>query len=123
MEKRQRRPIDRDLKRQVIRLAAKGATYREILAQVDTSTGAIAIVLRDWGGVTRSDTTWDPAPVRLSLEERIEIRVGIETGHSLSAIARALGRAPSTICREVEANGGRNAYRPAGAHARAARCA
>ena len=123
MAKRQRRAIDRDLKKQVIRLAAKGATYREILAEVDTSHGAIAIVLRQWGGVTRSDATWDPSPVRLSLEERIEIRVGIETGHSLSAIARALGRAPSTVCREVEANGGRQRYRPAAAHARAQGCA
>jgi transposase, IS30 family len=115
--------MDPDLKRQVIRLAAKGATYREILGRVDTSMGAISLVLRQWGGVTRSDTTWDPSPVRLSLDERIEVRVGIERGRSLSAIARELGRAPSTICREVGANGGRDAYRPAAAHARAARCA
>ena len=123
MAERQRRAIDGDLKRQVIRLAAKGATYREILGKVDTSTGAIAIVLRQWGGVTRSDATWDPSAVRLSLEERIEVRVGIETGGSFSAIARSLGRAPSTISREVGANGGRDRYRPAAAHARAQRCA
>jgi len=121
--KRQRRRIDGDLKRQVILLAANGATYREILSQVDTSMGAITIVLRQWGGVTRSDASWDPSAVRLSLEDRIEVRVGIETGRSLSAIARSLGRAPSTICREVGANGGRERYRPAAAHARAQRCA
>ncbi len=120
---RRRRRVDRDLKRQIIRLAAKGATYREILEQVDTSTGAIAIVFRQWGGVTRSDTRWDPSPVRLSLEDRLEIRVGLEMGRSMNAIARGLGRAPSTICREVKANGGRDSYRPAAAHARAATCA
>ncbi len=120
---RQRRRLDGDLRSRIVRLAAQGATYRRILEQVDTSMGMIAIVLRQWGGVTRSDESWEPSPVRLSLEERLEIRVGLELGRSLSAIARGLGRAPSTICREVKANGGRQRYRPAAAHARAARCA
>src|SRR5262245_47175526 len=118
---RQYRRLDPELRRQVVRLAAGGATYREILEKVDISMGAIAIVLRDWGGVTRSDAAWDPSPARLSLEDRLAIRVGIETGRSLSGIARELGRAPSTVCREVAANGGRESYRPAAAHARAGR--
>jgi transposase, IS30 family len=117
------RRLDRDLRRQIVRLAAKGATYREILEQVDTSMGAITIVLRDWGGVTRSDVVWEPSPVRLSLDERIEIRVGLELGWSASAIARSLRRAPSTVCRELNANGGRDGYRPVAAHRRAARAA
>src|SRR5687767_8728034 len=118
MGRRQRR-LDPDLKRQIIRLTAKGATYREVLEQVDTSMGSITIALREWGGVTRSDQSWEPSPARLSLEERLEIRVGLEMGRSMSAIARGLGRSPSTICREVKANGGRDDYRPAAAHARA----
>ncbi len=117
------RRLDRDLRRRIIRLAAKGATYREILEQVDTSMGAITIALRDWGGVTRSDVVWEPSPKRLSLEERLEIRVGLEVGRSLTAIARGLGRASSTVCREVRANGGRDGYRPVAAHRRAACCA
>jgi transposase, IS30 family len=120
---RRQRTLDRDLKRSIIRLARKGATYREILEQVDTSMGAITITLREWGGVTRCDQCWEPSPNRLSLEDRVEILIGIELGHSLSAIARDLGRAPSTVCREVNANGGRDRYRPGAAHARAARCA
>jgi IS30 family transposase len=40
----------------------------------------------------------------LSLAEREEIAVGVGAGHSLRAIARALGRAPSTIAREVARN-------------------
>ena len=121
---RRRRSEYPQLKRQIIRLAAKGATYREILEQVDCSSmGTVTAALRDWGGVTRSDMSWEPSPARLSLEERLEIRVGLEMGLSLSAIARGLGRAPSTICREVAANGGPVAYRPAAAHARAQRCA
>jgi IS30 family transposase len=120
---RQRRRLDADLRRQIVRLAAQGATYRTILEQVDTSMGMIAIVLRGWGGVTRSDEQWQPSPARLCLEERLEIRVGLELGRSMRAIARGLGRAPSTVCREVAANGGPHHYKPAAAHARERRAA
>jgi IS30 family transposase len=47
----------------------------------------------------------------LSLAEREEISRGLAAGCSLRAIAEGLGRAPSTICREVNANGGRRRYR------------
>ena len=47
----------------------------------------------------------------LSLEEREEISRGIAAGHSIRRIARALGRAPSTVSREVKRHGGRAAYR------------
>jgi transposase, IS30 family len=40
---------------------------------------------------------------RLSLEEREEISVGLKDGESLRSVARRLGRAPSTISREVKA--------------------
>jgi IS30 family transposase len=47
----------------------------------------------------------------LSLCEREEISRGLAAGESLRRIAATLGRAPSTICREVTVNGGRRAYR------------
>jgi len=59
------------------------------------------------------------SPLRLSLDEREEIRVGLEQQMSLRAIAVQLGRAPSTISREVAANGGRDEYRAVGADRRA----
>ncbi|WP_458691383.1 IS30 family transposase [Nocardia tengchongensis] len=49
--------------------------------------------------------------LRLSLAEREEISRGLAAGDSLRAIARSLGRAPSTISREVTGHGGRFAYR------------
>jgi transposase, IS30 family len=49
--------------------------------------------------------------LRLSLSEREEISRGLAAGWSLRAIAADLGRAPSTVSREVNANGGRRAYR------------
>jgi transposase, IS30 family len=50
-------------------------------------------------------------PLRLSLAEREDVSRGLAAGESLRKIAGRLGRAPSTISREVEANGGRRRYR------------
>lgn len=47
----------------------------------------------------------------LSLEEREEISRGLCRGLSIRAIARQLGRSPSTVSREVRRNRGREAYR------------
>jgi IS30 family transposase len=49
----------------------------------------------------------------LSFAERESISRGLAAGWSLRAIARELGRAPSTISREVARHGGRNRYRAA----------
>jgi hypothetical protein len=48
---------------------------------------------------------------RLSLAEREEISRGLAAGRSLRVIAAELGRAPSTISREVAGDGGRRGYR------------
>ena len=50
-------------------------------------------------------------PLRLSLAEREEISRGLAAGLSFRAIADRLGRSASTVCREVNANGGRAKYR------------
>ena len=47
----------------------------------------------------------------LSLAEREEISRGIVAGRSMRAIAASLGRAPSTVSRELQRNGGRRRYR------------
>jgi transposase, IS30 family len=59
---------------------------------------------------------------RLDLVEREEISRGIAEGRSLSAIARGLGRPPSTVCREVHRNGGKDRYRSWAGQWRAKRC-
>jgi IS30 family transposase len=55
----------------------------------------------------------------LSLEDREEIAEGLAGGESFAVIGRRLGRATSTISREVNANGDRNRYRVFRADARA----
>ena len=65
-----------------------------------------------------------PAPRRralaaLRLEEREEISRFIAAGRSIRQIAQGLGRAPSTVSREIRRNGGSQVYRAN----RADRCA
>ena len=47
----------------------------------------------------------------LTMAEREEISRGIVAGSSIRSIASALGRAPSTVSRELRRNGGRRRYR------------
>ena len=51
----------------------------------------------------------------LTLHDREEISRGLASGRSLRAISAGLGRAPSTISREVQRHGGRAQYRAAAA--------
>lgn len=56
---------------------------------------------------------------RLTDAEREEISRGLAQGEQCSVIARGLGRAPSTITREVERNSGKSGYRAFSAGRRA----
>ncbi len=87
------------------RLRAKGFTKAEIARQLSIK-GLVSFrpLLR------HSQTDWKPGPRRLVIEEREEILIGLRQGESMSSIARRLKRAPSTITREVRANGGPSGY-------------
>jgi hypothetical protein len=62
---------------------------------------------------------WVPGPGRLTLADREEITLGVPAGESFTMIAARLGKATSTVSREVAANGGRAQYRAWRAHQRA----
>jgi IS30 family transposase len=70
---------------------------------------SVAEFIRHAGGIRPTPPC--RSPLRLSLEEREEISRDLAAGDSLRCIARRLGRAPSTISREVDRNGGRHGYR------------
>jgi IS30 family transposase len=119
MARRRWRLIPLEVRREVMALAAQGRTYREILERVDISMGGISCVLRPLGGVIRREALRPRSGLRLSVTERHSIWWGLEAGESLRAIARRLHRDPSTVSREVAANGGRAGYQPHRAHTRA----
>ena len=61
--------------------------------------------------------TMQTRPYRhLSAEERETVSLGLTQGHSLRAMARELGRAPSTVSREHACNARRALYRACTAH-------
>lgn len=103
------------------RLSAKGLSLREIGRQVGRSHEVVrTVVRRESKRPLRSDT-WQPGPGRLTLAGREEISLGLRSADSFTAIAARLGKATSTISREVaaNANGGRHEYRAWRAHQRA----
>src|SRR5438105_2679917 len=107
--------LSSELEREVRRLAAKGHGLREIGRQLRCSKHAVSnVLMREPRPLLASG--WNPSPARLSMEEREEIRAGLERGESFTAIAASIGRAVSTVSREVAANGGRNGYRAWQAH-------
>lgn len=119
MVRRRWRRMPVEVRREVMRLAVRGLTYQEIIDRVDISAGGISCVLRPLGGVIRRELLGSPSGRGLSVEERQAIWMGLRSGRSFRAIASELGRAPSTVMREVRANGGRAVYQPHRAQERA----
>ena len=91
-----------------VRLRA-GHAAKPTARQLGLSTGTVRAYLLRCGGI-RPEPRCRSAR-RLSVEEREEISRGLAAGMSLRAIADRLGRAASTVSREVAANGGRSRYR------------
>ena len=114
--------MDRDVRREVIRLAAQGRTYDQIRDELDVTPSSTSRIVRACGGVFRAEQ-WTCSKVRLSLNERIEIYLGLSHGLTFTAIASSLGRSVSTVSREVNNHGGRTRYRPGIAHQDAAHAA
>src|SRR5271167_3856736 len=111
--------MTREQKQMARRLRSKGLKLKEIARDLSCSMSLVkASVYAQSKEVGRPDR-WKPAPGHLSAEEREEILLGLARGESMSEIARSLGRAPSTITREVAANGGAVRYGAWRAHCRA----
>ena len=113
--------LTNEQRRLVFRLRHRGLSTAAIAREIGLSWEGVAVVLRGQKRDARADD-WTSAPGRLSVNEREEILLGLHHGLSMRAIARALGRAPSTVTREVKANGGRGSYRIWPAHQRARAC-
>ena len=86
-----------------------GDSQHEIARLFDRSHGSVAGILRKTGGIRPRPRS--RSRLSLTLAEREEISRGMVAGHSLRSIAVSLGRAPSTVSREINRNGGRQHYR------------
>jgi len=118
-----RRPGDRplsDAERLEIRMrVARGERPVDVAAAVGRARRTVHEVLTRAGGLPPRTSV--RSSVRLSSAEREEISRGLRAGESLRMIARHLGRAGSSVSREVAAGGGRRRYRAWRAEAGATR--
>ena len=87
----------------------KGDSLHAIARLFDRSHGSIAGILSRTGGIRPPKKK--RSRLTLTLAEREEISRGVVTGLSSRSIAAELGRAPSTVSREIQRNGGRRRYR------------
>ena len=94
-----------------------GLTLKGIGESLNRRGCSVLWVLRREGGF--EPRTRIRAARTLQLGEREEISRGMAAGRSIREIARQLGRAPSTVAREIGRNGGAHGYRAADADARA----
>jgi IS30 family transposase len=97
-----------------------GQSLSDIGRSLGKQAGSIFGVLSLRGGI--APPARRRSPLSLSMHEREEISRGLVAGLSLRKIAKQLGRAPSTISREVSRNNGRK-YRAANADEQAWRSA
>jgi transposase, IS30 family len=105
---------------EVLERVSCGETQPQAARAVGTTTRTVRRVLAAAGGTpSRRSRSRPRSPFRLSLSEREEIRAGIAAGDSFRLIARRIGRAPSTVSREVGGESGRWVYRATRAEDRA----
>ena len=92
-----------------------GESQRSISRRLGRSPSTVRTQLVS-AGWRRPTPPSDWCSVRLSLGEREEISRGLARDESFRSIADRLGRAPSTVSREVKGNGGHLKYRATVAH-------
>ena len=87
----------------------KGDSLHEIARLFDRHHPSIQRILAETDGIRPAQRC--RSRLALTLAEREEISRAMAAGHSIRSIATSLGRAPSTISREVKRNGGHESYR------------
>jgi IS30 family transposase len=96
-------------KTEIWRRYREGASLRSIHQALGRAGRTVWQFVASSGGMPPAPRS--RSPLRLSLAEREEISRGLVAEESCRAIARRIGRAPSTVSREVAGHGGRQRYR------------
>jgi len=115
----QRGHLSAEQKGLAFRLRARGWRLADIAREICCTAPMVGLMVRDGRYRHGEPFGWQPRQGCLTIGEREQILLGIGRRESLSAIARRLAHAPSTITREVQANGGREHYSAWHAHTRA----
>jgi IS30 family transposase len=113
--------VQPDEVKRIVKLRGEGNTIAWVAAEVGRHPATVDRVLAATGGMPVRRTARNERV--LSAVEREEISLGLERGETFTAIAARLGtrgRAPSTVSREVNNNGGRDDYRAWAGERRAA---
>lgn len=87
----------------------KGESLQQIAQLFDRNHSSIQRILAETGGIRPAQR--QRSQLALILAEREEISRALAAGHSIRSIAGLLRRAPSTISREINRNGGAECYR------------
>lgn len=87
----------------------RGESLQQIAQLFDRNHSSVQRILALSGGIQPPQRRRSARV--LSLDEREEISRGIAAGQSIRTIAASLGRAPSTVSRELRRNEGRDSYR------------
>ncbi len=87
----------------------KGESLQQIAQLFDRNHSSIQRILAETGGIRPKQRS--RSKLALTLAEREEISRAVVAGHSIRLIATSLVRAPSTISREIQRNGGQGSYR------------
>lgn len=87
----------------------QGQAMRDIAEALGRSWSGVRYELHSEGGCCPDAR--QRACLQLTLAQREEISRGVEAGLSTRQIARRIGKAPSTVSREIKRNGGCRAYR------------
>ena len=91
----------------------QGWTLHQIAQLFNRAHTSVQGILVRTGGIRPPPRS--RSPVALTLAEREEISRGVVDGQSIRSIAQRIGRAPSTVSREIKRNGGPQDYRATGA--------
>ena len=87
----------------------KGESLQQIAQLFDRNHSSISRILAETGGICPARRR--RSKFALSLAEREEISRVLAAGRSIRSIAFQLERAPSTVSREIQRNGGQGCYR------------
>ncbi|MFL9862503.1 IS30 family transposase, partial [Paraburkholderia madseniana] len=87
----------------------KGESLQQIAQMFDRNHSSVQGILAETGGIQPAQR--HRSRLALTLAEREEISRSVVSGDSIVSVANRLGRAPSTVSREIKRNGGSQGYR------------